>query len=171
MKPHRLTLEAFGPYADSVTIEFDELALDGLFLIHGPTGAGKTFLLDAMSFALYGEVSGARGKHTLRSDHAEPRATPRVILEFSAHGHRYVAERSPTHIVPKLRGDGETTKQATATLARLDGTRAVPIASSITEVNREVADLLGLDASQFSRSSPACQGGPTESRSSICRIL
>ena len=65
MKPHRLTLEAFGPYVDPVTIEFDELARDGLFLIHGPTGAGKTYLLDAMSFALYGEVAGDRGTHTL----------------------------------------------------------------------------------------------------------
>ena len=149
MKPHRLTLEAFGPYADSVTIEFDELALDGLFLIHGPTGAGKTFLLDAMSFALYGEVTGARGKHTLRSDHADPLATPRVILEFSAHGHRYRVERSPTHTVPKVRGVGETNKPATATLTPLDATTPMAIASSITEVNHEVARLIGLNASQF----------------------
>lgn len=149
MKPHRLTLEAFGPYAEAVTIEFDDLALDGLFLIYGTTGAGKTFLLDAMSFALYGEVAGARGKHTLKSDHADPRATPRVTLEFSADGRRYEVERSPTHTVPKVRGDGDATKQATATLARLDGTVTVPIASSITEVNHEVKDLVGLDASQF----------------------
>jgi exonuclease SbcC len=149
VKPHRLTLEAIGPYAGSVTVEFDELALDGLFLIHGPTGAGKTFLLDAMSFALYGEVAGARGKHTLRSDHAGPAATPRVIMEFSANDRRYRVERSPTHTVPKVKGGGDATRQATATLVRLDGTTAVPIASSIAEVNREAANLVGLSARQF----------------------
>jgi exonuclease SbcC len=149
MKPHRLTLEAFGPYADAVTIEFDDLARDGLFLIHGPTGAGKTYLLDAMSFALYGEVAGDRGNHTLKSDHAAPRATPSVTLEFSAQGARYVVERTPTHTVPKKKGDGETTKPATATLARLDGTTPVPIASSITEIRQEVERLVGLDARQF----------------------
>ncbi|HZJ25652.1 MAG TPA: SMC family ATPase [Acidimicrobiia bacterium] len=149
MRPHRLALEALGPYADGVTIDFDDLARDGLFLIHGPTGAGKTYLLDAMSFALYGEVAGARGNHTLKSDHAEPRATPRVSLEFSAQGARYVVERTPTHTAPKRRGDGETTKHATATLVRLDGATPVPIASSITEIRQEVERLVGLDASQF----------------------
>jgi exonuclease SbcC len=149
VKPHRLTLEAFGPYADAVTIEFDDLARDGLFLIYGPTGAGKTYLLDAMSFALYGEVAGARGSHTLKSDHAESRAAPRVALEFSAQGERYVVERTPAHTMPKVRGEGETTKNPTVALARLDGAAAVPIASSITEVRHEVERLVGLDASQF----------------------
>jgi len=149
MKPHRLTLEAFGPYVDPVTIEFDELARDGLFLIHGPTGAGKTYLLDAMSFALYGEVAGDRGTHTLKSDHADARATPRVSLEFSAQGDRYVIERTPAHTVPKKKGEGETSKSPKVTLARLDGAGVVPIASSITEVRHEVEHLVGLDASQF----------------------
>ena len=149
MKPHRLTLEAFGPYVDPVTIEFDELARDGLFLIHGPTGAGKTYLLDAMSFALYGEVAGDRGTHTLKSDHADPRATPRVSLEFSAQGDRYVIERTPAHTVPKVRGEGETTKNPKVALARLDGAAVAPISSSITEVRHEVERLVGLDASQF----------------------
>jgi exonuclease SbcC len=149
VKPHRLTLEAFGPYVDPVTIEFDELARDGLFLIHGPTGAGKTYLLDAMSFALYGEVAGDRGTHTLKSDHADAGATPRVSLEFSAQGDRYVVERTPAHTVPKKKGEGETSKSPKVTLARLDGDALVPIASSITEVRHEVERLVGLDASQF----------------------
>ena len=150
MRPHRLTVEAFGPYAGCETVELDDLALDGLFLIYGPTGAGKTFLLDAMSFALYGKVPGARGTHALKSDHAEPRATPRVTLEFSAQGRRYRVDRTPTHSVPKVRGDGDTTKQATATLVHLDGGAApVPVASSVTEVEREVERLVGLDAAQF----------------------
>ena len=95
MKPHHLVIEAFGPYAERVAIDFDALSDEGLFLIHGSTGAGKTFLLDAMSFALYGEVSGERGVKGLRSDHASPQAVPRVELDFSAGGARYrVEERS-----------------------------------------------------------------------------
>jgi hypothetical protein len=74
MKPHQLSIEAFGPYAERVSIDFDALSGEGLFLIHGSTGAGKTFLLDAMCFALYGEVSGDRGVKGLRSDHAGPQA-------------------------------------------------------------------------------------------------
>jgi exonuclease SbcC len=149
VKPHLLTLEAFGPYVGPVEIGFDELALDGLFLIHGSTGAGKTFLLDGMSFALYGQVAGARGNHTLKSSHADPRATPRVSLEFSAQGDRYRVERTPAHSMPKLRGEGDTPKAATASLVRLDGATQVTIATSITEVRSEVERLVGLDSSQF----------------------
>ena len=86
MKPHHLKIEAFGPYAEPVEIGFDELSQEGLFLIHGTTGAGKTFLLDAICFALYGEVSGERSIKGLKSDHAEPSAVPRVSLEFSSSG-------------------------------------------------------------------------------------
>ena len=74
MKPHQLGIEAFGPYAERVSIDFDALSGEGLFLIHGSTGAGKTFLLDAMSFALFGEVSGDRSVKGLRSDHAAGRS-------------------------------------------------------------------------------------------------
>ncbi|MFO0119372.1 MAG: AAA family ATPase, partial [Cyanobium sp.] len=81
MKPHHLVIEAFGPYAERVAIDFDALSDEGLFLIHGSTGAGKTFLLDALSFALYGEVSGDRNVRSLKSDHAAPAAVPRVQLE------------------------------------------------------------------------------------------
>ena len=79
MKPHVLQIEAFGPYADPVEIGFDALSQEGLFLIHGTTGAGKTFLLDALCFALYGEVSGDRSIKALRSDHAEPAAVPTML--------------------------------------------------------------------------------------------
>ena len=81
MRPHQLEIEAFGPYAEPVRIAFDDLAREGLFLIHGPTGAGKTYLLDALCFALYGEVSGERSKlKALLSIFG--RETP-VELEFS----------------------------------------------------------------------------------------
>ncbi|MEN9540310.1 MAG: hypothetical protein RLZZ459_401, partial [Cyanobacteriota bacterium] len=95
MKPHQLRIEAFGPYAEPVEIGFDALSREGLFLIHGSTGAGKTFLLDALCFALYGEVSGDRALKGLKSDHAVAAAVPRVSLEFSCGSGRYRVERSP----------------------------------------------------------------------------
>jgi exonuclease SbcC len=149
MRPHRLELEAFGPYADAVEVDFDPLARDGLFLIHGSTGAGKTYLLDALCFALYGEVSGERSVKGLRSDHAAPGQLPRVVLEFSAGGGRWRVQRQPACEVPRSRGDGTTTKPAKAALWRLDRTGEEPVAGNVSEVRREVERLLGLDAAQF----------------------
>ena len=137
MKPHRLAMEAFGPYATRVLIDFDALSDEGLFLIHGSTGAGKTFLLDAMSFALYGEVAGERGIKGLRSDHAPPEAVPRVELDFSAGGARYRVERSPAYTALKQRGQGTTEKLATAVLYRIQAGQQQPVASRSSEVNRE----------------------------------
>ena len=97
MKPHRLAFCALGPYADEVEIDFDPLVEEGLFLIHGPTGAGKTFLLDALCFALYGDVPGERGRHTIRSDHAALNVSPWAELEFTSQGHRWRVRRSPEH--------------------------------------------------------------------------
>jgi exonuclease SbcC len=149
MKPHQLTMEAFGPYAERVAIDFDALSGEGLFLIHGSTGAGKTFLLDAMCFALYGEVSGDRSVKGLRSDHAGPQAVPRVELEFSAGGCRYRVQRSPAHTAAKTRGQGSTEKVPTAALQRLVGPESQAIASKVTEVTREVEQIVGLNAAQF----------------------
>ncbi|MCP9806837.1 SMC family ATPase [Cyanobium sp. T1B-Tous] len=149
MKPHRLQIEAFGPYADPVEIGFDALSQEGLFLIHGTTGAGKTFLLDALCFALYGEVSGDRSIKALRSDHADPAAVPRVCLEFSAGGARYRVERSPAYTALKSRGAGTTEKAAQGVLFRLVGGEWEPIASRTTEVSREVEGLVGLNVGQF----------------------
>jgi exonuclease SbcC len=149
LKPHQLRIEAFGPYAEPVEIGFDELSQEGLFLIHGTTGAGKTFLLDALCFALYGEVSGDRSVKALKSDHAEPAAVPRVSLEFSSGGARYLVERSPAYTALKTRGEGTTEKAPQAVLFRLLGADWEPIASRTTEVTREVQGLVGLDAPQF----------------------
>ena len=149
MKPHQLTIEAFGPYAERVAIDFDALSGEGLFLIHGSTGAGKTFLLDAICFALYGEVSGDRSVKGLRSDHAGPLAVPRVELEFSAGGCRYRVQRSPAHTAAKARGQGSTEKVPTALLLRLVGPDSQAIASKVTEVTREVEQIVGLNAAQF----------------------
>lgn len=149
MKPHHLVIEAFGPYAERVAIDFDALSDEGLFLIHGSTGAGKTFLLDAMSFALYGEVSGERGVKGLRSDHAPPQATPRVELDFSAGGARYRVERTPPYTATKQRGSGTTEKLAAAALFRVQGTEQQPVATRTSEVTREVERIVGLNAAQF----------------------
>jgi exonuclease SbcC len=149
VKPHHLVIEAFGPYAERVAIDFDALSDEGLFLIHGSTGAGKTFLLDAMSFALYGEVSGERGVKGLRSDHAPPQAVPRVELDFSAGGARYRVERTPPYTATKLRGSGTTEKLAAAALFRVLGTEQQPVASRASEVTREVERIVGLNAAQF----------------------
>ena len=121
MKPHRLTITAFGPYADTVSIDFDDLTAEGLFLIHGDTGAGKTFLLDAMTYALYGKVAGARDVDHLKSDHASDDATPEVCLEFSVAGKRYSITRSPAHERAKKKGTGTTTQTATVALAEFAG--------------------------------------------------
>ncbi|MFI0404130.1 MAG: AAA family ATPase, partial [Cyanobium sp.] len=128
---------------------FDVLSQEGLFLIHGSTGAGKTFLLDALCFALYGEVSGDRNVKGLKSDHAPPGTVPRVWLEFSSGGRRYSVERTPAHSAPKSRGEGTTDKPATAVLFRLEGDEREAIVSRTTEVNREVEGLVGLSADQF----------------------
>jgi exonuclease SbcC len=149
MRPHRLRLEAFGPYAEPLDLSFDVLSQEGLFLIHGSTGAGKTFLLDALCFALYGEVSGDRNVKGLKSDHAPPGTVPRVWLEFSSGGRRYSVERTPAHSAPKSRGEGTTDKPATAVLFRLEGEEREAIVSRTTEVNREVEGLVGLSADQF----------------------
>jgi exonuclease SbcC len=142
-------MEAFGPYAEPAEIDFDALSDEGLFLIHGSTGAGKTFLLDALSFALYGEVSGDRNVKALKSDHADSAAVPRVSLVFSCGGARYRVERSPAYTAPKTRGEGFTDKAAQAVLFRLNGADAEPIVSRTSEVSREVEQLVGLNAAQF----------------------
>ena len=149
MKPHRLTFRALGPYADEVEIDFDPLVEEGLFLIHGPTGAGKTFLLDALCFALYGDVPGERGRHTVRSDHAPLDVSPWAELEFTSQGHRWRVRRSPEHEAAKMRGKGTTRRLAEATLERREGDEWRAVAGKIREVNNEINELLGLTAQQF----------------------
>jgi exonuclease SbcC len=149
MKPHHLVIEAFGPYAGRVVVDFDDLGGEGLFLIHGSTGAGKTFLLDAMSFALYGEVSGDRGVKGLRSDHAPAGAVPRVELAFSAGGRRYRVQRTPAYSARKVRGEGTTEKAPTAALERQQGREFQTVTAKTTEVTREVEEIVGLNAAQF----------------------
>ena len=114
MRPRHLELTAFGPYPGTVRIDFDELARDGLFLVHGPTGAGKTSLLDGMTYALYGGVAGTRRNDRLRSDHADPRVQTAVAFEFSLRGTDYRVTRVPPHERAKRTGSGQIQVQTPA---------------------------------------------------------
>ena len=153
MRPRRLELSAFGPYPRTVAIDFDRVAAEGLFLIHGPTGAGKTSLLDALTFALYGGVPGDRQVDRLRSDHAVPATTTSVALEFSLRGRDYRITRMPPHERAKKTGRGTTWQRPKATLALRDpdAARWRPLAEGLDEVAEHVGDLLGLDERQFSQ--------------------
>ncbi|MBF6330929.1 AAA family ATPase [Nocardia transvalensis] len=148
MRLHRLEMTAFGPFAETATVDFDELGADGLFLLHGQTGAGKTTVLDAIAFALYGRVPGARGESKrLHSDHADPQTPPRVVLEATLGGRRLRLTRSPEFQRPKKRGTGFRMEQAAATLEWLDG-RGRNL-SRIPDIGDEVNRLLGMSADQF----------------------
>lgn len=146
MKPRKLTMTAFGPYRNTLTLDFDDLGDHGLFLLHGPTGAGKTTILDAMCFALYGEASGGeREMKELRSDLADDAAIARVNFEFSLGDARYRAERVPTQSRPGRKTD----HQHEAYLYRVTPESEELIASGVTPVKGRVQDLLGLKAEQF----------------------
>jgi exonuclease SbcC len=149
MRLHHLALSAFGPYPDRVEVDFDALGAGGLFLMHGDTGVGKTTLLDAVAFALYGTVPGARGEaKQLRCDSAHPHTRTQVELEFSVAGRRLSIVRNPEYRRPKSRGPGSTTERAKAVLSWLDGGE-LPGVTGHGEVGDVVLDLLGMSADQF----------------------
>ena len=117
MRLHELHITAFGPFAESVTIDFDALSASGLFLLSGATGSGKSSILDAVCFALYGDVPGDRSTaKRLRSDLADPATAPRVRLECTLSSRRFRFERSPAWRRAKRRGTGETTEPSTGLL-------------------------------------------------------
>ncbi|NHA70005.1 AAA family ATPase [Phycicoccus flavus] len=149
MRLHRLEVEAFGPFAERVAVDLDAVAAGGLFLVHGATGSGKTSLLDAVCFALYGDVPGARRKQGLRSDHAGPDATPEVVLELTVGGRRLRITRSPAWDRPKRRGTGTTPQQATVRLEERDGTTWRAVSTRNDEVADVVLEVLGMGMRQF----------------------
>lgn len=153
MRIHHLRISGFGPFAGTEDIDFDRLSAHGLFLLNGPTGAGKTSVLDAICFALYGSVPGARqdGKR-LRSDHAEPGREPAVTCEFSAQGRRFEVTRSPAWDKPSARGrNGFTTQQAKTLLRERVGGAWVEKSARNDEAGAEIMALLGMDREQFTR--------------------
>ncbi len=149
MRLHRLTVSAFGPFAATESVDFEELNDAGLFLLTGPTGAGKSSLLDAVCFALYGSVPGARGVKTLKSQHAPVERQPEVVLDFTVRERRFVVRRSPEWSRPKRRGDGLLTEKAQASITETTGGIEHFLSSRAAEVGVLVTDLMGMNASQF----------------------
>lgn len=155
MRPLKLTMSAFGPYAGQTTVDFDALGTTGLYLITGDTGAGKTTIFDAIAYALYGEASGeTRESSMLRSKYAEPETPTFVELIFANGGERYTVRRNPEYTRPKTRGTGTTVQKADAELTMPDGR----VITKTREVTAAVTEVIGVDRAQFSRIAMIAQG-------------
>ena len=155
MRPIRLTLSAFGPYAARTDVDFDKLGHSGLYLITGDTGAGKTTLFDAITFALYGEASGQERKGAMmRSKYADAAVPTFVELEFELRGRRYRVKRAPEYERPKLRGEGTVKNRPEAQLYYPNG----DVLDSYRDVTAEVENLIGLTREQFGQIGMIAQG-------------
>ena len=155
MRPTKLTISAFGPYADEVTIDFEQLGREGIYLICGDTGAGKTTIFDAICYALFGSASGAdRSERTLRSDFADPDTPTFVELAFTYRGNTYAIRRSPRYERPKKRGVGTTEEDPKVCFVRPDK----PALTKRAEVDAAMTELLGIDRAQFGQIVMIAQG-------------
>ena len=155
MRPLKLTMSAFGPYAGRIELDFEALGTGGLYLITGDTGAGKTTIFDAISFALFGEPSGgSREPGMLRSKYADPSTPTQVELVFRYAGKEYTIARNPEYLRPKGRGEGMTKQAAGAALICPDQ----PPITKPREVNAAVREILGLDREQFAQVAMIAQG-------------
>ena len=176
MKPIKLTVCAFGPYAEKIDIDFEKLGEKGLYLITGDTGAGKTTIFDAITFALYGEASGnVREANMFRSKYAKEDTPTFVELTFLYQNNQYCIRRNPEYIRRKEKREGFTTQKADATLTFFDGRS--PITKS-KEVTKAVIELIGIDRNQFIQIAMIAQGDflklllcKTEERSKIFREI
>ena len=188
MRPLKLVISAFGPYAEKTVVDFDKLGKNGLFLISGDTGAGKTTLFDAIAFALFGTASGstrnANGDYSknFRCLNAAPDTPTFVDLTFAYAGREYRVVRNPAYERPKQRGEGVTTEGANATFYYPDSSgKVVPTSrteSGDSAVTRAVHDIIKVDAEQFSQIAMIAQGDfakllltTTEDRIEIFRQL
>ena len=175
MKPVNIIVSAFGPYAKEVQIPLYQLGDHGLYLITGDTGAGKTTIFDAITFALYGEASGTnRDANMLRSKYADPATPTFVEMTFLYRGETYKIKRNPEYVRPAKKGQGMTTEKADAILTCPDG----KIITKTKEVTKAVTELIGLDRNQFSQIAMIAQGdflklllAKTEERSRIFREI
>lgn len=150
MKPISLTIEAFGPYRDSVTLDFSALQDHSMFLISGPTGAGKTSILDAMVYALYGEPSGeVRKTDAIRSDFAEPERMTRVDFSFAIGEAQYRVERLPKQWVAKKRGTGMREQNASATVYEMKDGEWKVVATSAAAIRDTIQRIIGFRKDQF----------------------
>ena len=155
MRPLKLTISAFGPYAGKMELDFENLGSSGLYLITGDTGAGKTTIFDAISFALFGEASGGnREPGMLRSKYAGDKTPTEVELTFLYAGKEYTVTRNPEYMRPKGRGEGMTKQAADARLVYPDG----HVVTKLKDVNIAIKEILGLDRDQFGQVAMIAQG-------------
>ena len=176
MRPCKLTLSAFGPYAGVTELDLEKLGTSGLYLVTGDTGAGKTTIFDAITYALYGEASGSsREPEMMRSMYAEPGTPTYVQMEFSYQGKKYIIRRNPEYLRPKDRGEGLTKQKAEAVLTLPDGR---PPVTKSKDVTKAVEEMIGLDKQQFTQVAMIAQGdflklllAKTEERSRIFREI
>ncbi|WP_345473927.1 SMC family ATPase [Glutamicibacter ectropisis] len=161
MRIHKLQIQAFGPFAHSEEIDFDELADGGLFLLDGPTGAGKSSILDAICYALYGSLPGSRsGSRQIRSDHAAADLAPEVVCELTIGDRRFEVTRSPAWMRPSKRGKNKTTEQKASSLLReFTPNGWKELSTRNDEVGHVLGSLLGLDREQFTKVVMLPQGG------------
>ncbi|MEF9981586.1 MAG: SMC family ATPase [Glutamicibacter sp.] len=161
MRIHKLQIQAFGPFAGTEEIDFDELAEGGLFLLDGPTGAGKSSILDAICYALYGALPGSRaGSRQIRSDHAPAGLAPEVVCELTIGDRRFEVTRSPAWMRPSKRGKNKTTEQKAASFLReFTGSGWKELSTRNDEVGHVLGSLLGLDREQFTKVVMLPQGG------------
>ncbi len=175
MRPVRLTMSAFGPYAGRTVVDFDKLGQRGLYLITGDTGAGKTTIFDAITFALFGEASGEnRDPAMMRSKYAAAETPTEVELVFAYGDKRYTVRRNPKYQRQKDRGVGTTVQEAGAELRFPDGR----VVTKKTEVDGAVRAILGVDRNQFSQIAMIAQGdflklllADTKDRQAIFRTI
>ena len=154
MRPIKLTMSAFGPYAGKTTLDLDKLGERGLYLITGDTGAGKTSIFDAIIFALYGSASGeAREVSMLRSKYAADTTPTEVELTFIYGGKEYTVRRNPDYERPK-RGGGTTIQKASAELYYPDGS----VVTKMRDVNAAIEEIIGVGREQFTGIAMLAQG-------------
>ncbi|WP_099221354.1 SbcC/MukB-like Walker B domain-containing protein [Listeria costaricensis] len=150
MRPLQLTMQAFGAYAGTEVIDFEQLGDERMFVITGKTGAGKSTIFDAISFAIFGRANTYdRESFSMRSDFADPQEITRVSLSFELRGKTYLIERTPTQDVQKQRGDGMRTLNQKATLYERTGGEEKLLASSVRDVTTKMEEILQLDVHQF----------------------
>lgn len=152
MKPLRLEIQAFGPFAERQVIDFSLLGETPLFLINGQTGTGKSSILDAICFALYGVTTGGeREARQMRCDHADPDVLTEVVFDFAIGAEAYRIERIPEQERPKKSGDGTTTQKPAGKMWRLEGAEegALLVPKNVSEIDKQVQGILGLKAEQF----------------------
>lgn len=155
MRPKKLIMSAFGPYAGKTVLDIDKLGTSGLYLITGDTGAGKTTIFDAITFALFGEASGNnRDAGMFRSKYANEATPTEVELTFEYGGKEYRVKRNPEYVRPKTKGTGFTTEKANAELHYPDGR----VVTKINDVNKAVTDIMGIDRNQFTQIAMIAQG-------------